>query len=184
MGASFTAPTVVFEELSVKLASLDQQGIADLNENLAEEAKSLLTEGFEAQRSGDGEPWLDKNPAFGRGGRIMLVTGRFLGSFTTDPLPDGFQVGSNFIGARVLTEGATIKAKNGKALAIPMVTAMTVFGSRGKRLKKPRAVTGVLFVQSVTIPARRVFPTGADAGPIWGPRLRELIEDFLNIYLG
>ena len=165
MSATFEAPTGPLQDLADRLESATG-GLRDLYELLADEGRTLVIEQFEAQADPHGVPWVARNPAFGRsGGQIMRNTARFQNSFTTETTSDGFKVGSNFIGARVLTEGATITPK------------------RAKRLKVPLAAGGFAFLKSVKIPGRRVIPTG-EPGPKWGPRLIETIEDYGAEVLG
>lgn len=168
MSAEFNAPTAELDALAERLEGVGAgSGLAPLFELLAEEGRTLVVEQFERQADPDGVPWWPRDPAFGRGpgGQILRDTGRFQNSFVAEPTSDGFRVGSNFIGARVLTEGATITPK------------------RAKRLRVPLAGGGFLFLKSVHIPGRRVIPVG-EAGPIWGPRLVETIEDFGAEVLG
>jgi phage gpG-like protein len=157
VSATFDAPTEALDKVAENLSD----GLQDLYELLAEEGRTLVIERFEAQADPDGVPWAKRNETFGRrsGGQILRDTGRFQNSFVTETTADGFKVGSNFVGARVLTEGATIVPK------------------RAKRLKVPLASGGFAFLKSAHIPGRRVIPVG-DAGPIWGPRLIEVIEDY------
>ncbi|MGK3995100.1 phage virion morphogenesis protein [Sorangium sp. So ce1024] len=168
MSASFDAPTDELEALADRLESVaDGSGLQDLFLALAEEGRTLVIERFEAQADPEGVPWAPRNEMFGRrtGGQIMRDTHRFQNSFVAEPTSDGFRVGSNFIGARVLTEGATITPKS------------------APRLKVPLAVGGFAFLKSAKIPGRRVIPVG-EAGPIWGPRLIEAIEDYGAEVLG
>ncbi|WP_437309995.1 phage virion morphogenesis protein [Sorangium sp. So ce388] len=167
MSAEFIAPTAALERLADRLEDAAGSGLRDLYELLAEEGRTLVIERFEAQADPDGVPWAPRNEAFGRGagGQIMRVTNRFQNSFVAEPTSDGFKVGSNFIGARLLTQGGTVVPK------------------RAKRLRVPLAVGGFVFLKSAKIPGRRVIPTG-EAGPIWGPRLVEVIEDYGEEMLG
>jgi hypothetical protein len=168
VSAVFEAPTDQLEALADRLEDVASGGgLSDLYELLAEEGRTLVIERFEAQADPEGVPWAPRNPDFGRGsgGQILRDTDRFQNGFVAEPTADGFRVGSNFIGARVLTEGATITPK------------------RAQRLRVPLAAGGFAFLKSVKIPGRRVIPVG-EAGPIWGPRLTEVIEDYGAEVLG
>jgi hypothetical protein len=168
VSATFDAPTGELEALAKRLEdAASGSGLSDLYDLLAEEGRTLVIERFEAQADPQGVPWAPRNPDFGRGGagQILRDTARFQNSFVAEATSDGFRVGSNFIGARVLTEGATITPK------------------RAKRLRVPLATGGFAFLKSVKIPGRRVIPAG-EAGPIWGPRLTEVIEDYGAEVLG
>ncbi|XXX79166.1 phage virion morphogenesis protein [Sorangium sp. So ce134] len=168
MSAKLDAPTAAFDRLAAKLEkAASGEGLRELYTLLAEEGRTLVVERFEAQADPDGVSWAPRNEAFGRrpGGQVMRVTARFQNSFVAEPTSDGFRVGSNFVGARVLTQGATITPK------------------RAKRLRVPLAAGGFAFLKSAKIPGRRVIPTG-EAGPIWGPRLVEVIEDYGEAMLG
>ena len=162
MSAQIVGNLAGIDRLLGQLLQLSPAGMKALNGQLAEEGRTLVSEQFRRQGDPQGNPWVSRNPAFGRqGGQILRDTGRFESSFATRATSDGFQVGSNFVGAGVLTQGATITPKKAKFLAVP------------------KAGGGVAFLKKVTIPARQVLPTG-EAGPIWGPRLIEVIEDFLE----
>lgn len=161
MPAEFTAATEQLDELRQRLERASSNGLRELYELLAEEGRTLVVEQFERQGDPYGNAWAPRKAAFGRrtGGQILRDTARFQNSFVARPTADGFEIGSNFVGARVLTLGAVITPKRAKRLAVPL------------------SAGGVAFLKSVTIPGRRVIPTG-EAGPIWGPRLIETIEDF------
>lgn len=167
MGATLDADINALGALQERLEDIASGGLSDLYEVLAETGRTLVIEQFERQGDAYGKAWEPRNEAFGRrsGGQILRDSGRFQNSFVARPTGDGFEVGSNFIGARVLTQGATILPKNGPFLAVPL---------RGG---------GIARLKKVTIPARGVIPTG-EAGPLWGPRLIEQIEDYGAEVLG
>lgn len=171
MSAQVVGNLAGIDKLLGQLQRLSPAGMKALNGQLAEEGRTLVSEQFRRQGDPQGNPWVPRNPAFGRhSGQILRDSGRFEASFATKTTSDGFEVGSNFIGARVLTQGATITPKRARFLAVPVHGGAFINGLRKQ--------TGIAFLTKVTIPARGVLPTG-DAGPIWSPRLIEVIEDFL-----
>lgn len=159
MSASFDADTAELERLRERLDAIKAE-LPDLYEMLADEGHALVGEQFDRQGGPDGGSWPARDDRFGRsGGQTMRNTRAFEHSFVARPTSDGFEVGSGFVGARVLTQGAVIRAV------------------RAKRLRIPLAGGGFAYPEEVTIPARPVIPTG-DAGPIWTPRLLAVINDF------
>lgn len=172
MSAQIVGNLAGIDKLLGQLQRLSPAGMKALHGQLAEEGRTLVHEQFDRQGDPQGNPWKPRKRAFaGHNGQILRNTRSFENSFVPRATSDGFEVGSNFIGARVLTQGATITPKKGQFLMVP------VYSGRFKGGR--RAPSGVAFLRKVVIPARPVLPTAA-AGPIWGPRLIEVIEDFLE----
>lgn len=171
MSAQVTSNLAGIDKLLGQLQKLTPAGVKALNGQLAEEGIVLVHEQFDRQGDPQGNPWLPRNEAFSaHSGQILRNTRRFESSFVPNVKADGFEIGSNFIGARVLTQGATITPKRAKFLAVPTHAGGFVNGLRKS--------TGTAFLKQVTIPGRAVLPSG-EAGPIWGPRLVDVIKDFL-----
>ena len=62
---------------------------AKLAQNLAEEARHQVDDGFRQQRDPYGKPWA---PLRRRKGQILVDTGRMRASTATEPAPDGFRL--------------------------------------------------------------------------------------------
>lgn len=106
------------ETLKKKIAVLSVSGVKDH---------------FDKGNSPEGVPWV---PLRIRQGRPLLDTGRLRASIQGRVTATGVQVGTNAIQAGVHQFGATIRAKQGKYLAIPLADG------------------GIALVPSVFIPAR------------------------------
>ena len=82
---------------------------------------------FEQGLAPDGTPWLPSHRARDSGGQTLIDTRRLLGSLSHQPDAQGVDIGFNAIYAAVHHYGATIEARNAKALAFPGAGGETVF---------------------------------------------------------
>lgn len=117
---------------------------------------AALTElqlGFRESRDPYGKAWA--RLLLRAGGKPLQDTGRLRSSFSYQPRPNGFTIGTNFIGANVHQYGATIRPKRAKFLAF-----------RGKIHGRRRRTTDLIFAKEVTIPRRQMVPEGR-LGQLW-----------------
>jgi phage gpG-like protein len=151
-----------------KLATLQRQlkGLAStdtlvrLSNLLGAEALTQVQLGFRASRDPYGTPWAALKL---RGGKPLLDTGRLRSSFSFQNVSrNGFQVGTNFIGAAVHQHGATIRPRRAKFLRF-----------RAGRKGKP------IFAKKAVIPARPMMPSGK-LGPIWQEAFDETAKRFVS----
>lgn len=117
--------------------------------------------GFRMSKSPDGKPWKPLNPILTRVGQPLRNTGRLYGSVQVRRDGDGFVVGTNLrtpggeysLGA-IHQYGAHIEPVRGRYL-----------------VWAPAGMKGLVFAQSVTIPARPFMPVNAagqvDLPPAW-----------------
>lgn len=120
-----------------------------------------------------GVAWKPLNPAYAaiKRGPGILRQGRYLQRFITrETQGNTITVGSNRIYAAVHQFGATIKPKNGKALAFRLGKA----GPRGGK------GSGLVFARSVTIPARPYL----GFGPADRRAVMETLEGFVTRAFG
>jgi len=139
---------------------------ADQAEDLMDEIGSALVtstqQRFEAGTGPDGERWTPSMRALRTGGQTLTDRGHLRDSVTHAANARSVQVGSNLIYARPHQLGATIRAKAGGALAIPLPDG------------------GVALKQSVTLPARPYLGISADDQAEIGDIIRERLRDALR----
>lgn len=117
-------------------------------EAFARVLRTRIQLGFRMSRDPWGAPWAPLNPVLTRTGQPLLNTRRFYSSIQVRRTGNGITVGTNMrtptgghsLGA-IHNFGATIEPKNGKFLAW-----------------SPAGAKGMVFAQSVTIPARPFMP--------------------------
>lgn len=130
---------------------------------------AALTElqlGFRQSRDPYGKAWA---PLLLRaGGKPLLDTGRLRSSFSYQPRPSGFEIGTNFIGARTHQYGATIRPKRAKLLAF-----------RGKIHGRKRQTTAFIFAKEVSIPKRQMVPEGR-LGKYWSRAFADTSKRFFS----
>lgn len=132
---------------------------AQLSNVVGAAALSRVQLGFRASESPYGEAWAPLK--IRAGGKPLLDTGRMRSSISYRPSSNGFEIGTNFVGAAVHQFGAEIVPKRGKFLRF-----------RGKIHGRTRRTTGWLFARKVTIPARPFMPNASRGiPPTW---LREM----------
>lgn len=162
-------------ELVQRLTELgSKQFRLELNERLGAAAITLITLGFERGVDPYGKPW---KPTISRDGQTLRDRGRLQNSFTFSGVKAAsFAVGTNAPFASVHQYGATIVAKNAKALRFQLPVATRIFKMRGKgRLKTPEVLTRWVMVKKVTIPQRQMVPENT-LGPIWMGMVAEEVE--------
>ena len=117
---------------------------------------------FAQARSPDGTPWKKLLPAYAaikRGPGILRASGMLMRSITFSASPDEVHVGTNRIYARVHQLGAVIKPKTpGGRLVFRLGGGG---GTKGAKKGKGHN-SGLVFVRSVTIPARPYLGISSD----------------------
>ena len=146
----------------------------DVTRAVAEAAEKQIDDSFRASRGPYGRAWA---PLKSRTGRPLMDTGAHLRNTLAPKITArGFVITTAFPGAPVHQYGATIRAKNGKAL---------VFRAGGVRPRgHGRGRTGsVVFARKVVIPRRQFMPEGT-IGPIWGKAIDAAADEAIRTLAG
>jgi phage gpG-like protein len=144
---------------------------AQLNRQLAEEARAQVVESFERGVDPYDRPW---KPAW-RGGQTLRDTGRLLSSIAPTWIShSGFRLSTNVKYAAIHNYGGIIRAKTSKGLRFRIHTGTAVFGSRGQRLKRRRQIYRWVALMQVTIPRRQFIPAGNRLGQRWTRAFRDV----------
>jgi phage gpG-like protein len=114
--------------------------------------------GFRSSTSPYGEAW--EPLKIRAGGKPLLDTGRMRSSISYQPRGDGFEIGTNFIGAAVHQFGATIEPKHAKWLRYSGKNRQT----RGKGGRFTSSASWIFSKRSV-IPARPFMPSSSQGIP-------------------
>lgn len=131
------------------------------------EAVTQVQLGFRESRDPYGAPW--RELALRPGGKPLEDTGRLRSSFSYRVSLGRFELGTNFIGARVHQYGATISPKKGKFLRFQ---AKVFSGNR-------RKASLFIFAKKVVIPRRQMVPEG-HLGPIWSKAFHDTGKRFFS----
>lgn len=156
-----TGDKAALDRLRARLRRLGTEGTKRVAAQVAEETKSLVTEGFQRGVSPDGQAWA---PLRVRAGQPLRDTGRLATSLTVTHAGLTFTVGTNVAYAGVHQQGATVTVKNKRSLY-----------SRKQRQ---------FFGRSVTIPARPFLPTGTALPSAWEARVHEAASEALDLFFG
>ena len=150
--------------------SLDQSAVDSVRPELGDILVADVRDQIHGSHKADGTPFAPlkyPRPDGGTGGP-WFNTGTYLNSFTYAGMANGVALLSNHLGVMVHQHGATITAKRGKNLAIPLTAeaansdgakAMHGLFRIGKGLYESRGGTLIkhwLLVKRVVIPARPV----------------------------
>jgi phage gpG-like protein len=133
----------------------DRSVLRQVNQNIAEEALSLVQRGFQTTTNPYGQAWA---PAKYRAGVVLSDKRRLRNSYTIGGVsPDGFRIGTNAKYAKTHQYGATIVPKTAKMLAFQIQIGTRVKRGGGKG----SAIKGWIFAKKVVIPARQMMPEGS-----------------------
>ena len=143
------------------LGVLGKAGVKRVSRAVAEEAKTLIDDGFAKGQAPDGRRW----PGLvARKGQPLRDTGRLQRSLAPVDTGKGFRVSTNLVYARLHQYGGKIKAK-------------------GKTLYNARTKTA--FGKSVTVPARPYLPRNSGALPArWSRALDQAASEAIAMMLG
>lgn len=146
----------LIERAGVMATSNFRQGV---NRNLAQEAQSLIAEGFRQQRDPYGRSWKPSKRSFIDGGQTLAKTGRlrnaWAGRKALEKLgPDGFTITNRVKYAQIHQFGGVIRPKK-----------------PGGRLKF-KVGGRFVYAKAVRIPRRPMIPFGPGLGPRWEPAFK------------
>lgn len=144
-----------------------------LNGQLAEEARTQVSESFEQGVDPYGRPWLPS----GRGGQTLRDTGRLLSSIAPSGVTvEGFRLSTNVKYAAIHNYGGIIRAKTPKGLVFRLRVGTTFVGAKGQRLQRRRGLFRWVRVMQVRIPRRTFIPIGNRLGYRWTAAFRDVIR--------
>lgn len=152
--------------------------------NLAEEARTKISDGFQAQRDPYGKAWAPlQNPGKKRrGGMILQASGRMAASVSTRPSVSGFRIDIPVTYAAPHQYGAQPHARAGRANPV---------GRSGRFISRRRAGSTKARSQRVAmhgafihsgIPQRQMVPMNSTGGlgPIWTPAFYSVANKLLT----
>jgi phage gpG-like protein len=177
-------------EHRINLLAKPQEALLAASRAMADESLTLVNECFAQETDPYGKAWA---PLLLRSGKILQDRGGMAASWHRVRADKrGFRIGNSKIYAKWHQSGTGIYGPHhtpivpvtAKALAFGFRSGTQVFGRRGKRLKRPKAVMGKIVVRSVKgAPARKMVP---DPGPVparWKSRLFRAAKDAIGVYL-
>lgn len=153
-----------FSKLSALAVKIGRLATTQLRQDLAKvlgaEALAQVQLGFRESRDPYGNAWAP--PVLRPGGKPLLDTGRLRNSFSSQPRPGGFEIGTNAIYAATHQNGATIVPRKGKFLKFRA-------GRRGPWVQRKK----------VTIPRRQMVPE-RELGAIWSAAFEKAGTRFVS----
>lgn len=152
---------------------------AELRQDLAQEALTLVQQGFDRSVDPWDRPWL---PLKHRKGQPLRDTGRLMNSFTPVVTATGIRVGTNVSYAPPHQFGAQIaphtRAK-GRYQAIDRSGKFRKHSGIRAKAARVRFLSPATFANGITIPARVMLPIGVP-GDRWMRGLRSVVDRWLK----
>lgn len=160
MAPPITGPLARLQAYITALRLVGKGGVKRVSRAVAEEAKTLIDDGFARGIAPDGTKW---PPLRFRSGQPLRDSGRLQRSLAPVDTGTGFRASTNLVYAALHQYGGKIKA-------------------RGKTLYDRRTKTA--FGKSVRIPARRFLPRDGGALPArWSRGLNEAATEAIALML-
>lgn len=172
-------------DLTRRLAAVKSPGFrVQMARNLAEEARTQISDGFQGQRDPYGKSWKPlQNPGKDRrGGMILQDSGRMAASVSTRAHVSGFRIDIPVAYAAAHQYGAKAHARAGRAIPT---------SKRGRFISRRQASSAKGRSQRVAIhggythggiPQRQMVPMNSTGGlgPIWTPAFYAVANKLLN----
>jgi len=172
-------------DLNRKLAAVKSPSFRmRMARNLAEEARTQVSAGFQGQRDPYGKRWAPlQNPGKKRrGGMILQDSGRMAASVATRATTAGFRIDIPVVYAAPHQYGAKAHARRGRAIPV---------GRSGRFISHRRASSSKARSQRVAIhggythggiPQRQMVPMNSTGGlgPIWTPAFYSVANKLLD----
>jgi phage virion morphogenesis protein len=180
MGVTKTS-AMSLPDLRQRMAAVASPAFRDkMARNLAEEARTQVSNGFQGQRDPYGKRWepLSNPPKKRRGGMVLQDTGRMAASVSTAVTSFGFRIDIPVKYAAPHQYGA--KAHTRKGGAIPQSRGGRFISRRKAATSKQKAQRVAIFGAFVHrgIPQRQMIPMNSTGGrgPIWTPAFRAVSQ--------